>query len=206
MPIDNECKLYMLPLLMVCLLPFSMKKNMLLKQNSRNLNENLAVFRPRVPVKHWKITLMFWLAKLNTIIRVGSTKNAGNWHLRKSVAFIILFHFLFPYKCCPYIHMLQFLSQVTWKGPFPFKGHVSSFGSCNGAWSFQWSLSFGVQLSEGLSSKVSMDINNSLINLFILLISVTQYYWYSDFNFQQKMRVFLWKKDRYSNAVKNYYL
>ena len=174
-------------------------------QNSRNLNENLAVFRPRVLVKHWKITLMLWLAKLNTITRVGSTKNVGNWHLRKSVALIILFHFLFPRKCCSYIHMLQILSQVTWKGPFPFKGHVSSFGSCNGAWSFQWSLSFGVQLSEGLSSKVSMDINNALINLFILLISMTQYDWYSDFNFQQKMRVFLWKNNRYSEIVKKYY-
>lgn len=106
MQINNGYILYMLPLLMVSLLPFSMKKNMWLKQNSRNLNENVAVFRPRVPVKHWKITLMFWLAKLNTTTRVESTKNVGNWHLRKLVAFSSLFHSLFPRKCCFYSHLV----------------------------------------------------------------------------------------------------
>jgi hypothetical protein len=155
---DRFCRslLMLLLVLVFFLLPCSMKKNMWWKQNSRNLNVNLAVYLLQVLVKWWKTTLTFWLAKLNTTIRVENTKNVLNSHPCKLVAF--LFH------CCLHSYDNLFFFQVTWKGPFSFKMHISAFGCCNGAWAFQWSLSFVMQFSERLSSKVSIYLNNWPIN------------------------------------------
>lgn len=46
------------------------------------------------------------------------------------------------------------LIQLAWKGPFPLEEYTGPFSSRNGAGEFKWAVSYGLQLSEGLSSKV----------------------------------------------------
>lgn len=66
---------------------------------------------------------------------------------------------------------LAYALQTTWKRPFPSEKHLGAFSSSHGAWTFKRALSYGMQFSEGLPSKVSaVSLFSSL--LFLMLCDI----------------------------------
>lgn len=56
----------------------------------------------------------------------------------------------------PFSFLLSLFPQITWERPFPSEMYLGALSCCYGTWTFKWTISDGMQFSEGLSSKVSI--------------------------------------------------